>query len=298
MPPKCSIILPTWNGERELARLLPALERQELAGGYELLAVDSDSSDGTRELLGRAGARVTRIERAGFRHGATRNLCAADARGELLVFLSQDVLPADERFLAELAAAFDDPRVAGATARILPHPDDDPLTARTVLDRPEASAEPFARDLDATGGRWELAPEERALWLRFNNVASAIRTAVFRTIPFPDVDFGEDLAWAARALTAGHRIRFAPRAVAFHAHAYTPAQAFRRYRVDAAFHREVHGCRVRPSAWSVVRGILHEVGRDWRYLRESGAKGKVRHMLRSPGLRGAQVIGQYIGSRG
>src|SRR6185295_15312208 len=126
-------VLPTWNGARDLARLLPALARQELAGGFEVRAVDSGSTDGTVGLLEKAGAHLLRIEHADFRHGATRNLATRAALGEFLVFLSQDAVPRDADFLAALTSAFEDPQVAGAHARILPHADDDPLTARTVL---------------------------------------------------------------------------------------------------------------------------------------------------------------------
>jgi rhamnosyltransferase len=283
--PRVSILLPTLNGARDLARLLPALARQELAGGFELRALDSQSDDGSRALLEQAGAVVTTIARADFRHGDARNRLARDARGEVLVFLSQDALPADERFLAELVGAFEDPLVAGAFSRILPHADDDPLTARTVLAAPEASDVPrtWERALDG------IPP--------FNTVASAIRRAVFATLPFPDVAFAEDQAWAARALAAGHAIRFVPASVVLHAHRYSPGTAFERYRVDAAFHRRVHGARIRPSLASVARGIAYEVREDWRHLARSGGR-LSRHLVRSPALRGAQVLGQYFGSRG
>jgi len=299
--PRASIILPTLEGEAHLRRLLPALARQELPGGFELLAVDSSSSDRTRELLAEAGADLVTIDRADFRHGATRNQRAEGARGEFLVFLSQDVEPVDEHFLAGLLEAFDDPRVAGAYSRVLPRPADDPLTQRTCLGLPEASAEPVVRDLDHVDSVRDLSPEERADYLRFNNVASAIRTSVFREIPFPDLAFGEDFAWAARALTAGWRIRFAPRSVVYHAHTYSPRQVFERYRVDAAFHRQVHGHLVRPTAWSAARGFLFEVRADLRFMRESTTAlgvARAQHTLLSPVLRGAQVLGQYFGSHG
>jgi GT2 family glycosyltransferase len=206
-------------------------------------------------------------------------------------------VPASPRFLAELAAAFDDPRVAGATSRVLPRPEDDPLAARTVLDLPEASTTPWTRDLDASGPIWTLPAAERARLVRFNNVASAIRTAVFQKIPFPDVPFAEDFAWAARALTAGWRLAHAPESVAYHAHAYDLAGAFERYRVDATFHRLAHGWRLRPSLLSVARGVLFEVRADAAYLFGQRAPGRLRHILRSPALRAAQVLGQYAGSR-
>lgn len=296
MPDPCvSIILPTLEGERDLGRLLPMLARQRFSRGFEIRAIDSSSNDRTRELLTAAGAKVERIARSEFKHGPTRNRAAHGSRAEILVFLSQDVVPRDERFLDELFQAFDDPRVAGAYCRILPHADDDPLTARTVLEAPEASDVAESHDLDAIGSLAKLAPSERARVVAFNNVASAIRRSVFEKIPFPDVDFGEDSAWAAQALEAGHRLRFVPGSVVFHAHRYTMRSALERYRVDAAFQRAIHGHRVRPTWGSVARGIAYEIRQDVRFVK---LHGRALHLLRSPGLRCAQVLGQYLGSRG
>jgi len=296
--PRLSVLLPTLNGAEDLTRLLPALREQELFPELELIAVDSSSSDRSVELLRAAGARTEVIPASEFGHGRTRNRMAATARGELLVFMSQDVVPAGPRFLTELVAPFADPRVAGVYARVLPEDGGDPLAARTVLDLPEASGEPEVRDLDGKGGIWTLGPEERARYLRFNNVASAIRGGVFRAIPFPDVSFGEDFAWAARALSAGHRIAYAPKALAYHAHAYGPGAAYRRYRTDAEFHAQVHGWRIRPSLASAAKGFVFELARDAAWLARERPRGALGALLRAPGLRAAQVLGQYVGSRG
>ncbi len=279
--PRVSICLPTWNGERHLARLLPALARQELHGGSELVAVDSSSTDGTQRLLESAGARFVRIPQSSFGHGRTRNQLAALARGERLVFLSQDALPRDADTLATLVAALDAPLCAGAFARILPHPDDDPLTARTVLEHADASTEP-----------WQGGPGVPGV--RFNNVASCIRRTALLEHPFPDVEFGEDVAWAERALAAGLAVRFVPEAVVLHAHRYTPREAYERYRVDAAFQR-ARGVIVRPGPFSVLKGIAHELSRDLVHVARNGGW---RHLARAPALRIAQVRGQRRGSRG
>ncbi len=278
--PSVSICLPTWNGERDLARLLPALARQRVDGGVEIVAVDSSSVDGTRALLDAAGARVERIAKHEFGHGRTRNHLARIARGETLVFLSQDCEPRDADTIATLAAALD-ARTAGAFARLLPRPDEDPLTARTVLDHPDAGLVPWVGEPGAAD-------------VRFNDVASAIRRTVLLEIPFPDVEFGEDVAWARAALERGFRVRFEPRAVVYHAHRYTPAQAFERYRIDAAFQRERFGRRVRPNALSVAKGLAHELARDLAYVARPGGWS---HLPRAFALRSAQVRGQRAGSR-
>jgi len=296
--PRISVLVPTWNGADDLSRLLPALRAQTRFDELELVVTDSSSSDGTRELLERFGASVDVIPTVEFGHGRTRNRMAARARGELLLFLSQDVVPAGPDFVDELLKPLADPRVAGVTARVLPSPGDDPLAARTVLDLPEAGDEPWVRDLDGLPGVWALPGPERARALRFNNVASVVRADVFRGLPFPDVAFGEDFAWAARALTAGHRLAYAPRAIAHHAHAYGPAAAYRRYRIDAEFHAQMHGWRLRPSLLSALRGIAFELRADVRWLARERPPGALAALLRAPALRVAQVAGQYVGSRG
>ncbi|MBL8863440.1 MAG: glycosyltransferase [Planctomycetes bacterium] len=280
--PRVSICIPTKNAKRDLPRLCAALARQQLAGESELVVVDSSSSDGTPALLARAGARVVTIPAAEFGHGRTRNALARLAEGEIVVFLTQDAEPRDPHTLATLVGALDDPRTAGAFARLLPRPDDDPLTARTALDHPDAA------DVAWTG-------EPGAREVRFNDVASAIRRDVLLALPFPDVAFGEDLAWARAALAAGYRVRFEPRAVVLHAHRYTPRQAFERYRVDAAFQREELGRVVRPSALSVLKGIAHELRADLAYVARHGGWS---HLPRAVLLRAAQVRGQRAGSRG
>lgn len=294
--PLVSILLPTWNGAETLAELLPALAEQDYAGEVEVCAFDSGSTDGSLELLELHGARVRRIDRREFSHGGTRNQIASTAQGEFFVFMSQDVVPKDKTFLRGLLEPFSDGRVAGTCARVLPFPGSDPLTARTVLDLPEASPDSSVRDLDDIGPVWAVDAETRVAYLRFNNVASAIRASVFQDYPFPEVEFGEDFAWAARVLTAGYRIAYTAESVVYHGHHYTPREAFRRYRVDAAFHRASHGWNMRPSLASVLRGVAFELLADLRHVRSTHWQGAA-HLLRAPALRAAQVWGQYKGAR-
>lgn len=305
--PLASVLLPTWNGLDHLRRLLPVLRSQALPGGVELCVTDSSSSDGTAKLLEAEresgawkagdlrGITVRTIERESFHHGRTRNRLAESAHGEFLVFLSQDALPQGEHFLATLLKPFEDEKVAGVTARVLPDPSHDPLTRRTVLGDAQAKAEAHEHSLEDARSFDSLSGAERLDLLRFNNVSSAIRARVFSEIPFPDVDFGEDFAWAGRALRAGWKTVFTPEAVVLHSHRYGARSAFERYRMDALFHAANHGHRLRPTLFSALRGIVYEVGADARFILSGG--GAPWHLLRSPGLRTGQILGQWVGSR-
>ena len=294
--PKVSILIPTLDGEGDLRRLLPALAGLRFEGGLECIAIDSSSGDGTVSLLEAAGFEVSVIPRSEFGHGRTRNALAQRARGEFLVFLSQDALPLGEDFIDRMVAPFADPTVAGVTARVLPNEGDDALTARTVVDSPEAAAQSETRRWSSPADYQAMTGPERVALLRFNNVASCIRASVLAAVPFPEVPFGEDFAWAARAMASGHAIHHAGDAAVQHAHRYGPRSAFERYRIDAVFHREFHGFAVRPGLLSALRGIAFELSRDLGYMARHGAR--AADVLRAPILRTAQVLGQYVGSRG
>lgn len=283
-----SVLIPTLNAESDLRRLIPALDRQAYAGQTERLAVDSSSRDATVPMLESAGFDVEIIDRSCFGHGRTRNLLASKARGEVLVFLSQDAVPDGTDFLESIVAPFADVAIAGVMARVLPHADDDALTQRTVLAAPEASDAP-----------WEDrgVPSENTGRSRFNNVASAIRASVLREYPFPEVPFGEDVAWARRVLGRGYALRFEPAATVRHAHRYGPRAAFRRYRTDAEFQSEMFGHEARPTIRSVVRGVLYECREDLRFAARRRELRGALDCIRSPFLRSAQVWGQYVGGR-
>jgi glycosyltransferase involved in cell wall biosynthesis len=118
--PSASVVLLTRNAMPQLAELWQRLAAQEVDGGFEVVAVDSESDDGTAEFLAARADRLIRIPRERFNHGATRNLGIEAARAERVAFLVQDALPASPRWLAELAAPLADECVAGAFSRQIP----------------------------------------------------------------------------------------------------------------------------------------------------------------------------------
>jgi glycosyltransferase involved in cell wall biosynthesis len=88
-----SVIIPAYNEERYLPRLLNSIEvaRREYAGardGIEVIVADNDSTDATAEVAAALGARVVHVAKR--RIGAARNGAARLARGEILCFIDAD----------------------------------------------------------------------------------------------------------------------------------------------------------------------------------------------------------------
>lgn len=96
-----SIIIPTYNEEAYLPRLLASIEGQDYRD-REIIVADNRSRDRTRAIAREHGARVV----AGGIPAVGRNRGAAAARGEFLLFLDADtVLP--DGFINRIMARFE-----------------------------------------------------------------------------------------------------------------------------------------------------------------------------------------------
>src|ERR1700737_3744492 len=107
---KTSIVIPTKNGAEDIGACLEAVYSQKDVGRFEVLVVDWGPRDKTLETGGRYPVRLEQIPPEAFHHARTRNYAAGLAKGELLVFLSQDAIPASDMWLAAFLSNFNAPR--------------------------------------------------------------------------------------------------------------------------------------------------------------------------------------------
>lgn len=92
MTPHISVVIPALNAGDTLPGCLNALKYQSLPHQeYEIIVVDGDSSDTTRDIGRRAGARV--IIQAGKGRPAARNTGIKAASGKWVVFTDADCYP-------------------------------------------------------------------------------------------------------------------------------------------------------------------------------------------------------------
>lgn len=236
--------MPTWQGIEFLDRVLAMLARQRVPIAWDVLAIDSGSSDGTWELLGKCAAsfpvpfRRKRIDKSEFDHGDTRNLLAASTAGDLLVFLTQDAIPASDTWLATLAANFDDERVGAAYCRNLPRPDCDLLTRVFSANDPGYMSGRRETRLPDDATYALMNAHERRVLYNFNDVASAVRRELWERHPFPRTWFGEDVLMARALLEAGFTIVYDDNACVEHSHDYSRDETYERAKIDGRFNAE------------------------------------------------------------
>lgn len=223
-----SVILPTYNRIEVLRRTLQLYAQQEgVTGRFELLVIDDGSSDGTPGLLAELAPRLAYPLRWGVMPGnagpsAARNRAMADARGRLLFFTGDDILPTP-RLLAEHLHWHD-----------VRHPQDSVGVLGQVRWAEELAPTPFMRWLESSGtqfGYASLDDGQRADYgyLYTSNV-SVKRAFVEATGERFDerLRFCEDSEWGLRLSRHGFELRYNANALGDHLHPTTIASSLQR----------------------------------------------------------------------
>lgn len=263
-----SVLLLTKDGRSDLEQSLPILFEQSISVPFEVMAIDSGSTDGTLDLLRLFRVEVTEIRPSEFHHARTRNLAASLAHGNILVFLSQDAIPASTDWLAAMIANFHDPDVGAVYGRQLPRHGSS-LERQDVLHTMYGEA----RIVKDPAQRGSLGYR----FYHFSDVNAAMRRSVWESARFPeDLKVFEDLGIAKHILDRGWKIVYEPKAAVFHSHVHTTIGLFKRYfDIGYTFRLlkiwEAPGIRrsLMRDGWKLVHKKMRRTSRD----SARGAKG-------------------------
>ena len=229
---KISVIIPTKNAERFLNNLFLRLKEQ-LLRPHQLIIVDSSSTDATLKIATQFNAQIIQIKEEEFNHGKARNLGASVATGDVFVFMTQDVIPADKNLLKNLTSPLSQNFIGASYARQIPKADANPIEIYfRTFNYPNKK---IIKEINQTS---ELGIKT----FFFSNVCSAIRKDIFEEIGgFPeDVIINEDMFFASEVLKKGYKIVYEPSAVVYHSHNYSFFSLFKRYFDIGVFMKNYH----------------------------------------------------------
>ena len=215
-----SVIILTKNAGSDFQDTLQAIYAQKYPGEFEVIIVDSGSTDNTLDIARNYPTKVHHIKPEDFGHGRTRNFAASLAIGSYLVFLTQDAVPATDLWLTNLIRNFDDSKVAGVYGRQIPQKATNPMESFFLNTRYPPSK------MVKNGGQGKLDMNT----IFFSNANSAIRKEIWEEHPFDDsLIMSEDQEWAKKVLLAGYEIVYDPGAAVYHSHNYSLKTVFQRY---------------------------------------------------------------------
>jgi cellulose synthase/poly-beta-1,6-N-acetylglucosamine synthase-like glycosyltransferase len=197
----CSVIIPAQNARRTISECILAVLSQSVPRDlYEVIVVDAGSSDATAAIARSHGVRV--IPRPPIGMAAARNIGARAARGEILLFLDPDCIPALD-WIAQMIAPFADPSVVAVKGAYQTH--ETALLPRLIQAEYEDA---YQRLAETNAG--EIVGTYSAAYRRSAFLAAGGFDPTLASM--------EDVDLSLRLVRSGQRVVFAPKARVYHAH--------------------------------------------------------------------------------
>ncbi len=219
--PKVSVIVRSYQEARFIRRLFIGLQSQTFRD-FEIILVDSGSTDGTIEIAESFGARILRIAKAEFSFGRSLNIGCAAAKGAILVFASAHVYPTQTDWLEYLVAPFSDPAVSIVYGRQRGN---------------EITRFSEHRVFEQWYPNQSIQNQSHSFC---NNANCAVRRDAWQSVRYDEILAGlEDLAFAKDIRRRGGRIAYSAEAEIIHVHEETWGQVYNRYYREAIALREI-----------------------------------------------------------
>lgn len=248
--PLVSIILRSYNEAWALGATLAALQAQEYKN-WELIVIDSGSTDGSADLIRKANPRhFHQIKPSEYNPSRVMNWGMRLAKGDYGIFLNADALPQNENWLRPLVEPLLNPKTAAVFGRQIPR-----LDCQAV----------YACDYERCFG----PHRESANWDHFfSMVSSGLRKDIWAQRGFLEkLQYAEDDEYTRWCKTKNYRVVYCPESVVMHSHNYTPAQSYKRSFGDA---------RALAASWqndpnyfnffrTVLLGSISDLRHDFRF---------------------------------
>lgn len=300
-----SVFIPTYNGEVYLGECIESIINQELPPGYqlELLITDSGSTDQTLEIIGKYKEFVllTRIPNSEFGHGKTRQQAATRAKGEFILFLTQDATPSSYRWLINMIEPFSISEKVGCVfGRQIPRPYAAATIKREVSAAFAGLASPDSIAIHRAKSLVDCA-DTNDMNTFFSDVNSAIRKELLvGKVPFRDLPYAEDQAIAKDMQDNGYLKAYAPLGAVWHSNKYTASEYYRRKFDEYIGLQESINQYLSPSKKSLLLGWIRPTINDYKFLKNDPdytLKQRIKWLLLSPVYNINLQRGKYLASR-
>lgn len=288
---EATVFIPTFNGSPLVDDVIHAIRNQVFDKQYEILIIDSGSTDDTLRIIewharDDRRVRIHKIPNSEFQHGRTRNLAAQMARGKYVVFLTQDAAPSSNRWLEFLLEPFAlSEQVKGVFGKQIPRLEADTTTRREVKSVFDSLGPDHSIMIHRSATRNEERSVEPSVGFYSDVNSAAPREFLLNEIPYEEVNYAEDQLFGCAVLEANHCKAYAPLAAVWHSNQYSIPDYFGRKVDEFAGMRAAFGNRPDPSIRKAVAAALRGTGEDLRFAardREQPQRMRLRGALLSP----------------
>lgn len=216
-----SIIIPTRNAENYLEKLLDKLNKQTIKP-IEIIVIDTASTDNTKKICDKYSlVKFHQINNGEFDHGGTRNKAAKLASGDILVFMTQDAYPENDKFIEELIKPLGKDDIVATYGRQIPREN-------------AGEIERFARafnygDEDVIKSKKDIEKFGVKTFFLSNVCSSFLKDEFWSVGGFPEQTImNEDMIISSKFIFNDKKVCYASKARVTHSHSYTYMQQFKR----------------------------------------------------------------------
>lgn len=271
---KISIIIRCLNEEKHIEKLLEGVLQQSYKN-YEIIVVDSGSTDETLVRAKKYSVKIIEIKPEEFSFGYALNVGCEAATGDLLLFASAHVYPVYDDWLEKIVAHFENKKVGLVYGRQIGNE-----TTKFSEHRIFAKWFPPVSDYN----------QEHPFC---NNANTAIRKSIWEKLPYDEALTGlEDMDWAKKMLLQGHKIIYDATATIVHVHEETPKRILNRYRREAIAHKRIFTSQ-EFSFWDFLKLTTTNIISD--YYHAFHEKKLLKNIVDIPVFRVMQFYGTYKG---
>jgi|AntDeeMetagen192_2_1112575.scaffolds.fasta_scaffold01382_2 glycosyltransferase involved in cell wall biosynthesis/D-arabinose 1-dehydrogenase-like Zn-dependent alcohol dehydrogenase len=229
--PETSIVVRSFNEAEHIGDVLAAVSEQAYQD-FEIILVDSGSTDGTLEIADQYVDKVEFVAPHDFTFGHSCNAGCEAADGEFVSFLSAHAIPTDDQWLGSMIEKFDDEEVAMTYSNQV-GAEQNKFSERRLFD-----------ELFGETTKRQTPPDYFA-----NNASSVIRKELWEDHRFDEYLTGhEDIEWAKQFMDQGYVVVYDPDACIYHIHDETWTQVYNRFKREAAADVEI-GIKNESNRW-------------------------------------------------
>ena len=219
---KVDVIIPVYHPGKEFSVLLERLTEQT-AAIHRIIAMNTEENYWNKELEQKYPLlEVHHLKKSEFDHGGTRAWAAELSDAEIMVFMTQDAVPADRNLIENLVKALEKEKmIAAAYARQLPNEMCSFAERYTrSFNYPEKSYVRTQKDLPLYGIKTFFC----------SNVCAAYKKEIYQELGgfVRKTIFNEDMIYAGKLIQMGYGIAYAADAKVIHSHNYSCMQQFHR----------------------------------------------------------------------